>query len=511
MKMRIIKSIKGRWNGLKNDFRSHYWEFIRFAQDGKIWENTILFESFGGKNFQGNPHYLFKEAFASDVFSNFRLYIAHQQPDECSRFLTSRRLTDDRVRVILYGSAEYRRVLSHAQYLVNNVSFSINWVKKENQIYLNTWHGTPLKALGRSIKNSPFEFLNAQRNLLLADILLAPNVLTGRVLMEDHMLRGIHPGKLVFGGYPRNTVFFDRGQRDALRERFGLSGKTVIFYMPTWRGTASGVRQIDYVSEMELLAEELGEQYVVYCKLHPTMVQSLGQLRYCREMPEEYEVYEFLNAADILLTDYSSVYFDFAITGRKTILYQFDRDSYFTDRGVYPDALEQTPYPVVRTYEELKREILFGSEPDVEAFRAVFCPMDSPDAAKQLLRQMTEYSSPALPAPVDLYVITFPTSDEALLRWKRQLAGQNYRFVFVPRRSNRRFSNVTCWDQIDYITCRDTSRRTVKEHLFCSKKTVLREKKRLWGDINIGHIYAKAGRLPVCLRERREPWPENLK
>lgn len=145
--MNIIRSIQGRIDGVVSDIRGRYWEYIRYYDDGGIWERAILFESFNGRNFQGNPYYLYREALAMEACSDLDIYIAHRQPEECIRFLERRGLTDARVRVILYGSAEYRRVLSHAKYLVNNVSFPMDWIKKSGQVYLNTWHGTPLKCL----------------------------------------------------------------------------------------------------------------------------------------------------------------------------------------------------------------------------------------------------------------------------------------------------------------------------------------------------------------------------
>ncbi|MCR5665022.1 MAG: CDP-glycerol glycerophosphotransferase family protein [Oscillospiraceae bacterium] len=508
--MNPIKSFKGRLDGLRNDFSSHYWEYIQYYCDSTIWDQSVLFESFGGKNFQGNPYYLYREIFSSEAFSGLTLYIAHRNPEGCIRFLEARGLLDERVRVILYGSAEYRNVLSHTKYLINNVSFSMDWIKKSGQVYLNTWHGTPLKCLGRNIRNDPFELNNSQRNMLLADLLLAPNDLTARVFLEDHMIRDIMPGRLVYGGYPRNTAFFDRELRETIRRRFGLNEKQVVFYMPTWRGTAGGVKSMDFTTEMERLAEELGDEYAVFLKLHPAMLQSVGKMRFCHQMPDEYEVYEFLNAADILITDYSSVYFDFTNTGRRTILYQYDRDSYFSDRGVYPDVLKLTPYPVVRTYAELKQRILEGKETADAAFREEFCPKDSPLAARELIAELKKFR-PAQPGkPVDLYVISFPVTDEQLLRWKQLLVGQCFRFVFVPRRNNRRFSNLGCFDRIEYLTCWDTARSIGAESLFAREKLILRERKRLWGDLRIGHVYAKSGRLPLPLQMNLEPWPAEL-
>ena len=106
--------------------------------------------------------------------------------------------------------------------------------------------------------------------------MLAPNKLTRNVYENDYMVRGIMHGQIKEQGYPRNSIFFDQNKRQSIKKRYGLEGKISIFYMPTWRGTANGIDDVDQVSEMERLAKELGETYKVQLqKWKP------GQL-YCR-------------------------------------------------------------------------------------------------------------------------------------------------------------------------------------------------------------------------------------
>ena len=93
---------------------------------------------------------------------------------------------------------------------------------------MNTWHGTPLKCLGRNIQNDPFECNNAQRNFLLCDYLLAPNKLTRNVYENDYMVRGIMHGQIKEQGYPRNSIF-DQNKRQSIKKRYGLEGKFLFF------------------------------------------------------------------------------------------------------------------------------------------------------------------------------------------------------------------------------------------------------------------------------------------
>ena len=357
--MNIVKSINSRLNGIKQDFKSRYWEYGNYFKDQVVWEQSILFESFGGLNFQGNPYYIFKEIFLNNKYKKYDLYISHQCPEKLKEYLNNIKLYDNRVKVIKIHSDEYRRVLSHCKYLVNNVSFNMNFIKKTEQVYLNTWHGTPLKCLGRNIQNDPFECNNAQRNFLLCDYLLAPNKLTRNVYENDYMVRGIMHGQIKEQGYPRNSIFFDQNKRQSIKKRYGLEGKISIFYMPTWRGTANGIDDVDQVSEMERLAKELGETYKVFVKFHPAMQKEGAKFKYCLNMPDNIEVYEFLNGMDILITDYSSVFFDFANSDQKIILYQYDQEQYYKSRGMYSEVANQLPFPIKAIYKNGREYYLY--------------------------------------------------------------------------------------------------------------------------------------------------------
>lgn len=516
--MNIIKSLIGRWNGINQDIKSNFWEYTKYFENEPIVENAILFESFGGINFQGNPFYIFMSIFKDDRFKNYILYISSQNKSDLQSYLENRNLYDNRVQIVDYNSFEYRKVLSTSKYLVNNVSFNMDFIKKDEQIYLNTWHGTPLKYLGRRILNDPFEMNNAQRNYLLSDYLIAPNVFTADVYCNDYMVKNIMPGKIYLQGYPRNSVFFDGELREKVREKYKLNGYTSILYMPTWRGTANGVDQIDVFSEMEKLAIILGERYKIFVKLHPAMMDQLVNVDKIQYAPNDCEIYEFCNACDILITDYSSVFFDFSNTGKPIVLYQYDIKTYFRNRGAYSEVQDNLPFQIVNTFEDLVKIIQKIPLIDYSTFRDKFCKYDnkySADRAKELLFSgyMNDESS-----IVDLYVIDFPVTDEKILMWADKLKEKNYRFVFLPMRKNGRFSNLSCFDKIEYMVLYTYDRLNVLETIeykiidviyritgstSCLKKMKYfckREQRRLWGNMKIGKIYAKGKKRPTAVR-----------
>ena len=521
--MRLLNSIKGRLDGILQNRKSRYWEYAAYYKDGELWEDTIFFESFSGSNFQGNPYYLYKEALKSDLCRDKKLVIAHRNPAELTAWLTARKLIDNRVEIIQTGSDAYRNTLAHAKYLVNNVSFNMDYIKKPGQVYLNTWHGTPLKSLGRKIGYNPFECLNGQRNFLLCDYLIAPNAFTGEVFLQDYMVDGWMPGKLSLQGYPRNSIFFDEKAREETRKAYDLEGVISVFFMPTWRGVSGGVEDVDQVSQIEQLAKDLGEGYRVYAKFHPATKKPDGDFRYCRNIPKDIEVYEFLNAMDILITDYSSVFFDFASAGKSIVLYQYDREEYYSTRGVYPQVAGDLPFLVVRDYDALLETVKSAVRPDRTAFLEQFCTYDALTSAKGALQLLFSEDKAEETIPMDLYIIDFPVTDDWLLSMKEKLIGSNFRFAFLLKGGGL-YRGVHCWDQIPYTALYVYDRLTVKEKLhyaLCaclrSKKAhermcaySLREQRRLWGNAKIGNIYAKSKKLPVAVRPFAKPWPKEL-
>ena len=106
--MRIFRSIKGRLEGVKNDLKSKYWEYIDYSDDGIIWSETVLFEAFGGKNFQGNVFYIYRELFLDETYKNFKFIISHCEPQKLTSYMKKRNLIDDRVEIIQTHSFRYR-------------------------------------------------------------------------------------------------------------------------------------------------------------------------------------------------------------------------------------------------------------------------------------------------------------------------------------------------------------------------------------------------------------------
>ena len=382
-------------NRVRKKFKDPYWvaksKYITYYEELPINEKVILLESQTGTKISGNLFYILRYLLNDEKYSGYTIYLSSwgRYMKSISALLENYGITG--CNVVLYASDEYVRLLASAKYLINDASFPNYWIKKEGQIYINTWHGTPLKAMGRKVHNDVL-FGNVQKNLVNSDYLLYPNIFTKDVMIRDYMLENISSGSYILGGYPRNTAFFDRGSEDRIREELELTDKKIYAYMPTWRGTVDkvGVSKNDvylmyYLYEIDKL---LNDDEIFYINIHPMAMHAnnkaeVKKLKHIRNFPSNYETYDFLNIADALVTDYSSVFFDYACTRKKIVLFPYDKEEYLCDRGMYMD-MDDLPFPQAFNAEELVNELRAPKNYDDTDFINEFCTWDNENVTQQL-------------------------------------------------------------------------------------------------------------------------------
>ncbi|MCR5822830.1 MAG: CDP-glycerol glycerophosphotransferase family protein [Lachnospiraceae bacterium] len=375
----------------KEDFYSHR-AYIKMYDRLPVDKNTVLLESQHGTVLGGNIAKILKTLCEEEEFSHLKLYVTvRKNTEKALRAQWSDFKNGDRVKAVRFDSHEYFRILATAGRLINDNTFMPLFMKKPGQLYLNTWHGTPLKTLGRSIKGERFAIGNAQRNFLSADLLLYPNEHTKNVMLKDYMVENFGTGRLALTGYPRNEVFFSQDTREEMRERFNLNGKRVYAYLPTWRGIVGNVDRRGQENDLDAVFTELDsmlpEDMAVYVKLHPMLRGSMNTENYKHILtfPDDVPSYDFLQATDGLITDYSSIMFDYAVTHRPIILYTYDEETYSRERGLlFP--LSELPFPRVKTVKALSDELAAPTAYDDESFIERFCPWDREGVTKELMR-----------------------------------------------------------------------------------------------------------------------------
>ena len=365
-----------------------------FYKHARIKKNQVLLESFHGRDLSDSPYYILKALMDSREASRYRIYFATSDPRRHKEAVKSMGLP---VKLIDVNSYRYTRILATSAYIIANSSLPIYFIRRQGQIYLQTWHGTPLKTLGKKMRFGIESMYNIQHNFLQANYLLFPNEFTRDAMMEDYNLSPLFTGDVIISGYPRNSIFCDRERDREIRARLQNEDITVLAYMPTWRGQSNHAIEAEDQNEemarmLSVLDERLGDNQRLYVNFHPIVADSvrLDSYRHIVPFPEGIDKYEFLNSTDALITDYSSVMFDYSITRKPVILFMYDYEQYMYDRGMYLDV---RTLPFIKIYELeglaecLARESFrtLDYSMDMEYVRR-FIPYDSLDAGEKLMR-----------------------------------------------------------------------------------------------------------------------------
>lgn len=330
-----------------------------YYQKEKIDEKAILYESYHGNSISCNPYAIFIELLNSPDFSDFTHYWVVSSYNE---ELISKYNNKKNVKFILRNSKKYLKLLCSAKYLVNNVTFPNYFQKKPGQIYINLWHGTPIKTLGKDIVKSKINaHKNVQRNFLHCDYIVSPNEYTTKIILDSYDINGIYENYIIESGYPRIDLMFKQDKEDMKKKLNIPSDKKVILYAPTWRGGSDVYNDIDtshaIYEDFTRIKEQVSNEYYVLIKAHHFAYKHLeknGLKEYC--VPFWIDTNELLSVVDILITDYSSIWFDILPKGSPVLFYMNDLQDYLQDRGLYLQP-EELPGPVSYTIDDLIKNI----------------------------------------------------------------------------------------------------------------------------------------------------------
>lgn len=319
------------------------------------------------------------------------------------------------------GSRRYWRLLARARYLVNNVNWPDSTVKRPGQLHVMTHHGTPLKRMGLDQLPYPASARGTDFRRLLRRSERWDISVTANPHSSEHWERA-YPCAYedLPAGYPRNDRYVraDADEVAALRTRLGIpEGRTALLYAPTMRDYRE---EFVPLLDLERFAESLGDEHVLLVRTHyfygpDQELRELAERGLLLDVSAHPHTEELCLAADGLITDYSSMMFDYANLDRPLVIYAPDWEAYRSARGVYFDLLSgrpgETPGAVARTEEELLALFRTGewrgphSDALRNAFRERFCPYDDGRAAERVVRRVF-LGEPAenLPAPLPLSV-----------------------------------------------------------------------------------------------------------
>lgn len=317
-------------------------------QPGKlaIQKGVVLFDSFNGKVIGDNPLDIFLEL--QKVRPDLKFYWTIGAGTKAPAGATG----------VRFESKQWLDLLASAEYIVANTSLPWYFRKVKGQTYLQTWHGTPLKRLVHDIPPGSLtkSYLDTMdREAAAWDYLISPSPFCSEVLPRAFG----YIGEVLEAGYPRNDRLktHTAADRKRIRESLGVTdSKTVlILYAPTWRDyqrTATG--NWDLVSYLEPYIK-LPEGFQIMFRGHTNThnVNSAKAAGSSLDVTRYPDVTELYIAADVLITDFSSVMFDFSVTGKPIMFLAPDLERYRAERGFYFDFEAEAPGPILKTEAEV--------------------------------------------------------------------------------------------------------------------------------------------------------------
>ncbi|QJT02076.1 bifunctional glycosyltransferase family 2 protein/CDP-glycerol:glycerophosphate glycerophosphotransferase [Streptomyces asoensis] len=294
------------------------------------------------------------------------------------------------------GTAAYWTALARSKYLVNNVNFDRRLVKRPGQVFVQTQHGTPLKHMGLDLQERPaaardMDFAELLRGVDKWDYVLSANRHT--TLTWER----VYPGRYetLEYGYPRNDVFQRATSADVarLRESLGIPRDTVaLLYAPTHRDYRRVQRSH---LDLERVLRRLGPRFVILARAHYWQEAPAGRpVPGVIDVTDHPSVESLCLASDALVTDYSSLMFDYAGLDRPIVIHADDWEAYEAARGTYFDLRACPPGAVARSEDELIDIFATGhwrgsrSAQLRTAFRERFCPYDDGRAAERVVRRV---------------------------------------------------------------------------------------------------------------------------
>lgn len=331
-----------------------------------IKEKTVVYDAFAGLGILDSPRAIFKGLLAREEFNDFTHVFAIRSPKLSKENIKEFKNLPN-VKIVRRTSLKYAKYLCTAKYIVCNSSVPSYFVRREEQVYLNTWHGVPLKAMGYERPGQRVGATNnIEHNFLNTTHLIAANHFTAeRMFKKAYMLDGIYNGRLLDEPLPRTDILRNTSREEINKKlnKIGIkTDKKIILYAPTWKGRLFDDFDND-LDELKAAVKTLRSnidtnEYNVYLRVHYFLYRSISMDKELSKLciPFTIDTDELLSVVDILISDYSSIFFDFLGTRRPILFYVPDIKEYSENRGFYI-PMEDMPGPVTETLEGITEYI----------------------------------------------------------------------------------------------------------------------------------------------------------
>ena len=336
-------------------------------------EKTAMFISFHGKGYSDSPKAIYEQMRKDPRCADFTfVWVLKKGP--------MKEIDIPGAIKVEYLSPQYFKWLYRAKYWIFNCKMP-EYLKKGNRIYMQTWHGTPLKRLGFDQQDTgrkeyyragdSFEAMarSYEADSKRYDFMISANKFSTRVFQTGFHVK---PEQLAEIGYPRNDYFInaDEAEKMRIRRELGIpDDKKVLFYAPTWRDNTYNMKgyTFELKADFHRWKEMIGDEWVLVYKPHYLIVSNLSEEEkksledFLYDIPAAEDIAPYYVIADAMVTDYSSVFFDYSVLGRPTYFYMYDLKEYAEElRGFYLDINTDIPGDIYTDEAAMLKDIKDG-------------------------------------------------------------------------------------------------------------------------------------------------------
>lgn len=364
---------------------------VFLSKDDKL----IMFESFLGKQYSDNPRAIYE--YLKENYPDYKLYWSAEQK-------SVHVFEKNDVKYAKRFSIKWLFLMNRSRFWVSNSRLPLWIPKPRGTIYIQTWHGTPLKRLALDMKEVHMPGTNTEtykRNFVKEvekwDYLVSPNSYSTTIFERAFNFKD----EIIETGYPRNDFLINNNKKDEIvriKSQLNLpEDKNIILYAPTWRDHQyyeTGRYKLNINLDLNLLKREISDEYVILFRSHYLIAEDLSFSKYkgfVYDVSEHEDIRELYLISDVLITDYSSVFFDYAILNRPIVFFVHDLAEYRDKlRGFYFDIESKAPGPLVKTTSDLIYKIKTLTSNDsyrykLTDFRRDFCFLEDGGASERVV------------------------------------------------------------------------------------------------------------------------------
>ena len=389
---------------LANSFRNLKFKINTLGK--KVDNNVLIFCSFNGKSYSCSPKAIYEYIVSEPKYSTYKFVWSFREPEKY-KFLEKNKNTI----VVKHNSKKYQKYLAIAKYWIFNYKIPDYIYPKKNQVFVQCWHGTPLKRLGCDLQHFD-NVLNTieemkKRYKIEAEkftYFLSPSKFASEKFISAWNLKEIGKEDIIIEeGYPRNDFLFNYTGKDIMKikKRLGIEkdNRKIILYAPTYRSDQHSSNE-GYVYKEELdfehLKQKIGDKYIILFRPHYFIANNFDFEKFkgfVYDVSKIDDINYLYIISDILITDYSSVFFDFANLKRPIIFYMYDLEHYRDkSNGFYID-LNELPFKITQTQEELEKEIAkadmnFKYDESYKKFNERYNYLDDGQASRRVVEKM---------------------------------------------------------------------------------------------------------------------------